>query len=215
MLQPILDVQTLEDLEYFAQLAFFTADLHITRAWATATEDQVVRLRTLAKELQGPVVRSLVECSNVLPPVSFETVISTGTIPDADTRQMVFPLGALDAPPGFRLNPSGVYRFVLFDVALGLPARYTRELFGEASFRNATVPKHASSLLRSSALDAERTGAQRSSLYRAEVRVRSGDQALPATLMEVEFKPLRVETFVPVCEYCLGTEATVYCASDK
>lgn len=38
-MERISSIRLLEDLEYFMQLSFFTADLHVSRAWSVESDD--------------------------------------------------------------------------------------------------------------------------------------------------------------------------------
>ncbi|ETW33919.1 hypothetical protein PFTANZ_05373 [Plasmodium falciparum Tanzania (2000708)] len=46
-------------------------------------------------------------------------------------------------------------------------------------------------------------------------KVRNSEQILPLYLIEFEFKCLRVDISIPVCEYCYSTKAITYCYNDK
>lgn len=119
-MEPITEIRQLENFEYLLQSSFFSADLHITRAWSVCSNEDKLALQHLAKvltpplkyfssssyfkELHGSVVNSVVELSQVVPPISLDAVITAQNLPPIDSTSMIFTLGLLDAPPEFRLS---------------------------------------------------------------------------------------------------------------
>ncbi|SBT77957.1 conserved Plasmodium protein, unknown function [Plasmodium ovale] len=51
--------------------------------------------------------------------------------------------------------------------------------------------------------------------YSYMYKVRNSEQILPFLLIEFEFKCLRVDISIPICEYCCTAKAVYYCYNDK
>ncbi|SBS86851.1 conserved Plasmodium protein, unknown function [Plasmodium ovale curtisi] len=51
--------------------------------------------------------------------------------------------------------------------------------------------------------------------YSYMYKVRNSEQILPYLLIEFEFKCLRVDISIPICEYCCTAKAVYYCYNDK
>ncbi|KAF7456581.1 B-box zinc finger domain-containing protein [Cryptosporidium felis] len=111
---------------------------------------------------------------------------------------------------GFDSNPLGIYRFGIFTIALG-PVLTVDGADGVRS----TAPFPPGYMCRSWQDPGSMNVPSSRSSFTANYQVKFCDQILPTMLVEIEFKPLRIEISQPICEMCDVNISTLYCESDK
>ncbi|KAK6591145.1 B-box zinc finger domain containing [Cryptosporidium xiaoi] len=203
------DAFVLSRCEYMIQLSFYTPDLHITRAWSLITREQRNSFNSYASNLGGHVIQSIYDLSELPMNQNFETIFGENKIA-LNSKKMIFKNGALPPPNGFDSNPMGVYRFLVFTLALG-PILIVDEADGMRS----SIPFPPGYMCKTwQNPDVKHVPSSQSS-FTANYQVKFCDQILPTMLVEVEFKPLRIEISQPICEMCEINISTLYCESDK
>lgn len=203
------DAFVLTRCEYMIQLSYYTPDLHVTRAWSLITKEQRERFNKYASNLGGHVIQCIYELSELPKNQNFESIFGENKIV-VNSKNMVFKSGALPPPKGFDSNPLGIYRFGVFTLALG-PVLMVDSIDGARS----SAPFPPGYMCRSwQSQDSVNVPSSRSS-FTANYQMKFCDQILPTMLVEVEFKPLRIEISQPICEMCDINISTLYCESDK
>ncbi|KAH8583225.1 B-box zinc finger domain containing [Cryptosporidium sp. chipmunk genotype I] len=203
------DAFVLTRCEYMIQLSYYTPDLHVTRGWSLITKEQRERFNKYASNLGGHVIQCIYELSELPKNQNFDNIFGENKI-TINSKNMVFKSGALPPPKGFDSNPMGIYRFGIFTLALG-PILMVDSIDGIRS----SAPFPPGYMSRSwQCQDSINVPSSRSS-FTANYQVKFCDQILPTMLVEVEFKPLRIEISQPICEMCDINISTLYCESDK
>ncbi|OII72708.1 B-box zinc finger domain-containing protein [Cryptosporidium ubiquitum] len=203
------DAFVLTRCEYMIQLSYYTPDLHVTRGWSLITKEQRERFNKYASNLGGHVIQCIYELSELPKNQNFDTIFGENKI-IVNSKSMVFKSGALPPPKGFDSNPMGVYRFGIFTIALG-PILMVDSIDGIRS----SAPFPPGYMCRSwQCNDSINVPSSRNS-FTANYQVKFCDQILPTMLIEIEFKPLRIEISQPICEMCDINISTLYCESDK
>ncbi|OII76454.1 B-box zinc finger domain-containing protein [Cryptosporidium andersoni] len=203
------DAFVLSRCEYRLQLSFYTPDLHITRAWSLITRDQRESFNKYASALGGHIIQSVFDISKLSHDQGFDSILNESVI-IVNPHTMVFTNGALSPPNGFEANPSGLYRFIIFTLALGpiltvdssdltkmsapFPSGYMCRTWQDPNVCYVPSPNYS---------------------FSANYQVKFSEQILPTILLEIEFKPLRIEISQPLCEMCEINLSTIYCGSDK
>ncbi|CDR94940.1 hypothetical protein, conserved [Babesia bigemina] len=205
--KPIEDMHELTYLEYLLQLAFHTADLHVTKAFALASPEDEARFKSSSAELyQGSILPVWMDMNRMEPPQSFDDCAKRGTM-SVDVTQQLFETGTISPPLGFQGNPTGSYRMLLFRVAVGRTMSHTPEAGDHDAFLKRRVPAGYDSL--------ELCTNTEPAFYNALYRISSERQALLCAAVEFEFTPVKIEVPEPVCEMCESAAAQWYCHSDK
>ncbi|KAJ1612210.1 B-box zinc finger domain-containing protein [Cryptosporidium canis] len=203
------DAFVLTRCEYMIQLSYYTPDLHVTRAWSLITKEQRERFNKYASNLGGHVIQCIYELSELPKNQNFDSIFGDNKI-TVNSKTMVFKSGALPPPKGFDSNPMGIYRFGIFTLALG-PVLMVDSVDGARS----SIPFPPGYMCRSwQSQDSMNVPSNRNS-FTANYQIKFCDQILPTMLVEVEFKPLRIEISQPICEMCDINISTIYCESDK
>ncbi|KAJ1607827.1 B-box zinc finger domain-containing protein [Cryptosporidium canis] len=203
------DAFVLTRCEYMIQLSYYTPDLHVTRAWSLITKEQRERFNKYASNLGGHVIQCIYELSELPKNQNFNSIFGENKI-TVNSKTMVFKSGALPPPKGFDSNPMGIYRFGIFTLALG-PVLMVDNVDGARS----STPFPPGYMCRSwQSQDSMNVPSNRNS-FTANYQIKFCDQILPTMLVEVEFKPLRIEISQPICEMCDINISTIYCESDK
>ncbi|EEA07316.1 B-box zinc finger domain-containing protein [Cryptosporidium muris RN66] len=203
------DAFILSRCEYRLQLSFYTPDLHVTRAWSLITRDQRESFNKYASTLGGHIIQSVFDISKLSHDQGFDSILNESVI-IVNPHTMVFTNGALSPPNGFEANPSGLYRFIIFTLALGpiltvdssdltktsapFPSGYMCRTWQDPNICYVPSPNYS---------------------FSANYQVKFSEQILPTILLEIEFKPLRIEISQPLCEMCEINLSTIYCGSDK
>eukprot|EP00923_Selenidium_pygospionis_P031480 GHVN01055783.1.p1 GENE.GHVN01055783.1~~GHVN01055783.1.p1 ORF type:complete len:1139 (+),score=258.52 GHVN01055783.1:301-3717(+) len=210
------DVHHLSHYEHWMQMGLFTTDLHVVRAWRLMSDQQEQDFKLHSRALSGPIVYCWSDLGNMPIPQSLETILSTKSI-SLDIKTQVFEAGTLPPPAGYQSDPVGTYRYILIKIALGRCFLHSDGAQGAShaseSFVDREIPAGYSSVLwetGSSSKITEIANIPHSQRY----RVLRASQVLCSAIVEIEFKPLRVDVAQPVCEMCEIVEATVYCPSD-
>ncbi|KAH8741141.1 B-box zinc finger domain containing protein [Cryptosporidium ryanae] len=203
------DAFVLARCEYMIQLSFYTPDLHITRAWSLITREQRESFNRYASNLGGHVIQSIYDLSELPMNQNFETIFGENKI-TINSKKMIFKNGALPSPSGFDSNPMGIYRFVVFTLALG-PIL----IIDEADGMRSSIPFPPGYMCKTWQNPNVKHVPSTQSSFTANYQVKFCDQILPTMIVEVEFKPLRIEISQPICEMCEINISTLYCESDK
>ncbi|AFZ81423.1 hypothetical protein BEWA_008330 [Theileria equi strain WA] len=203
--KPVLlrDTHELELLEYFAQLSFFTADLHITRGWKLCSLEQEEAFKADSAKLDGSIVSFLMDLDKMEPPQAFESCLSSGIL-SVDFTKQLYETGTIAPPVGFKGNPTGTYKMLLFKVALG---KILSHLDGHDTFLTSQIPESYDSI--------EYNTSSEPRYYNSLYRIRDPKQALLYAVIEIEFTPVRINVPEPVCDLCETAPARWYCHSDR
>ncbi|CDJ29778.1 B-box zinc finger protein, putative [Eimeria mitis] len=105
----LTDINTISCWEQWLKLSYGTSDLHIIRAWSLTSHATELAFDSQARALRGPLVYSFLDGDRLPAGVGREELLG-GRHFSFDWAQLVYPVGALGAPPAFAACPAGTFR---------------------------------------------------------------------------------------------------------
>ncbi|XP_026191242.1 uncharacterized protein LOC34618390 [Cyclospora cayetanensis] len=201
------DINVLAGWEYWLKLSYYTADLHIVRAWSLNSRATEVSFESQARALQGAIVYSFLDADRLQNPQSLDEALK-GRRFACDWEQQVFPVGALEAPVSFAASPTGTFKVLLCKLATGSTLAH-QEADGDFATREIPGAYASMALIQSSPATSE------TKMLRMQYRVRKSTQVLPSLVLEFAFQSLLIEVSQPMCEVCTFLPATLFCPADR
>ncbi|KAL8271405.1 hypothetical protein Esti_004606 [Eimeria stiedai] len=225
------DINALAGWEYWLKLSYFTADLHVVRAWSLNSKSTEVSFESQARAsvasslrppwpprqlssdaasafaLHGPVVYSFLDADCMQDPQDLDEVLK-GKRFTCNWEQQIFPAGALEAPSSYSASPTGTFRVLLCKLATGSTLAHDESA---GDFATREIPGAYASL----ALIESSPATNETKMLRMMYRVKKGSQVLPSVVLEFSFVSLLIEVSQPMCEVCELLPATLFCPADR
>ncbi|CDJ56129.1 B-box zinc finger protein, putative [Eimeria maxima] len=203
----ISDINVLSCWEQWLKLSFSTSDLHIVRAWTLQSRATEIAFEEQARALRGPIVYSFLDRDRIPGPVSLEEVIE-GTNLSCNWAQLLYPVGALEAPPAFAACPASTFKILACKIATGSTLAHQD---AEGDFEKRKIPANYSSL----ALVQSSPSTNEAKILRMLYRVKESMQVLPLIIIEYSLQLLLIEVSSPLCDLCHLLPSSLFCPADK
>ncbi|KAL8435132.1 hypothetical protein Efla_006353 [Eimeria flavescens] len=197
------DINELTGWEYWLKLSYFTADLHVVRAWSLNARATEVAFESQARAM----VYSFMDADRMRDPQAIDEALK-GRRFSCDWEKEVFPAGALEAPACYSTCPTGTFRVLLCKLATGSTLAH-QESGGDFATRE--IPEAYASL----ALIQSSPSSDETKMLRMKYRVKRAVQVLPSMVLEFTFMPLLIDVSQPTCEVCGLLRATLFCPADR
>lgn len=201
------DIHVLSGWEYWLKLSYFTADLHVVRAWRLNSRATEAQFESQARALRGPIVYSFLDADRMPGPQTLDEALRARRF-GCDWEKQIFPTGALEAPACFSACPTGTFKVLLCKLATGSTLAHQES---EGNFETRHIPGAYASL----ALIESSPATNETKMLRMIYRVKKASQVLPSMVLEFSFQCLLIDVTQPLCEVCELLPATLFCPADR
>ncbi|EUD69522.1 hypothetical protein C922_00385 [Plasmodium inui San Antonio 1] len=234
----ITDYNMVMKYEYLLKLSFFSSNVNVLNVYRLVKPESEKQFDEIAARLRSNILLSIMDTNKIND--KSEHVGEYFTKNYEQLKHLEFVIGNTDYPLGFEKNTNGVFRVYLFKVIPSktlllnknnlsymekdeMPSNYDsvavdKDLFyeqlGSSERRQGGEGENdltGGGQNKGTSISMTRGRSNYSYIY----KVRSAEQVLPLLLIEFEFKCLRVDISVPICEYCYTAKAIYYCHNDK
>ncbi|EDL46260.1 hypothetical protein, conserved [Plasmodium vivax] len=236
----ITDYNVVMKYEYLLKLSFFSSNVNVLNVYRLVKQESEKQFGEVAARLRSNMLLSIMDTNKIND--KSEHVGEYFTKNYEELKQLEFVIGNTDYPLGFEKNTNGVFRVYLFKI---IPSKTLLLNKSNLSFmEKGKMPSNYDSVAVDRNLYYEQVGEGQSELVRSGsgggsgggsgpmkgtsanlgrggtnysyiYKVKAAEQVLPLLLIEFEFKCLRVDISVPICEYCYTAKAIYYCHNDK
>ncbi|KJP87709.1 hypothetical protein AK88_02604 [Plasmodium fragile] len=235
----ITDYNMVMKYEYLLKLSFFSSNVNVLNVYRLVKPESEKAFDEIAGHLRSNILLSIMDTNKINN--TSENVGEYFTNNYEELKDLEYVIGNTDYPLGFEKNTNGGFRVYLFKIIPNktlllnknnlsymekgqIPNNYDsvavdRDLFYEqlgSSVERKRGGDGQNELGRGEQIKETSTHMRRGgSNYSYIYKVKSAEQVLPVLLIEFEFKCLRVDISVPICEYCYTAKAIYYCHNDK
>ncbi|GAW82682.1 hypothetical protein, conserved [Plasmodium gonderi] len=232
------DYNIMMKYEYILKLCFFSSNVNVLNVYRLVKSEYEKEFDEVAAYLRSNILISIMDTNQIND--KSEHVGEYFIKNYEQLKNFEYIIGNTDYPLGFEKNTNGIFRVYLFKI---IPSRTL--LLNETNLdyiKNGEIPNNYDSIAVDRELYYEQMGSlnlkpggkenetirsgytkggnksnntKTGTNYSYIYKVKSAEQVLPLLLIEFEFKCLRVDISVPICEYCYTTKAIYYCHNDK
>ncbi|ANQ09809.1 Uncharacterized protein PCOAH_00047140 [Plasmodium coatneyi] len=234
----ITDYNTVMKYEYLLKLSFFSSNVNVLNVYRLVKPESEKQFDEVAARLRSNILLSIMDTNRIND--KSENVGEYFVKKYEELKHLEYVIGNTDYPLGFEKNTNGGFRVYLFKIIPNktlllnknnlsymekgeMPSNYDsvavdRDLFcerlgsrGRKQGGEGDNEMGQGGKITGTSINMRRGGTNYSYIY----KVKSAEQVLPLLLIEFEFKCLRVDVSIPICEYCYTAKAIYYCHNDK
>ncbi|SOV19221.1 conserved Plasmodium protein, unknown function [Plasmodium gaboni] len=237
----IKDYNLITHYEYILKLHYFNSNINILNIYRLVTYEYEKKFEELAYNLKSNILLSLLDINEIKQ--NDNNMINYFINNYNDMKNYTYVIGNQKYPIGFQKNSNETFQIYVFKIipnkTLLLNKKNVQDILSSGEIPNGYDSIAIEEKLYYEKVDYKETEQERKGFnenknnvdkkncnkremdannknnYSYIYKVRNSEQILPLYLIEFEFKCLRVDISIPVCEYCYSTKAITYCYNDK